>query len=108
MEAAIILIKSRKQGDSILLTHPDGNPESIGRDLKDYLMGTRIWDVYEIANDFLKGGVFADNCYELVKCQSGDEDYAYLIDCDAEVLTCYKLEGDKFAWKWENIIEITD
>ena len=111
---ATILIKSAEKKESVRIYHHlDGYPDGIGSDLKAYTSTLRWWDVYGIANDLIKGrcgmvGNSPDDGYELTSCQHGDEEYAYLIDCDAKTLTCYEVGWDEFEWKEENIVEIPD
>ena len=109
---ATILIKSDKSNEEVRVYHHcDG--DLIGRDIKAYLKTVTCWDVYDIANDLIKGrcrmlGNRHDNGYYLTPCQHGDEEFAYLIDCDNETLTCYEIGWNEFDWKDENIIEIPD
>lgn len=111
---ATILIKSKKENEEIRIYHHcDGCPDGIGSDMKAYLKTIIQWDVYEIANDLVKGkcgmvGGKPDSGYELTPCQHGDEEYAYLIDCDTKTLTCYKVGWEEFDWKDVNIVEIPD
>ena len=106
---ATILIKSEKKGKSVRIYHHcDGYPEGIGSDLKAYTSTLNCWDVYEIANDLIKGHCIHDDDYELTSCQHGDEEYAYLIDCDAKTLTCYEVGWDEFEWDERKIVEIPD
>ena len=108
---ATILIK---QGDSKvrLYHHYDGYPEGIGTDMKNFLEHIPFWHLESLANRFLKGSVVSkysgkpDNGYEYTTCQHGDEEYAYLIDCDKRELKCYKLGWDEFDWKEEKVVEI--
>ena len=111
---ATILIKSQKENKEVRIYHHcDGYPDGIGSDMKAYLKSITWWDVYEIANDLVKGkcgmvGGKSDDGYELTPCQHGDEEYAYLIDCDSRTLTCYEVGWDEFDWKDENIVDIPD
>lgn len=113
---ATILIKSEKQNQQVRIYHHwDGYPEGVGTDLKHYLkeVGFCYADVYRIANGLIKGGVYddkgeSDMGYELTSCQHGDEEFAYLIDCDNKTLKCYKVGWDEFEWKEENVVEIPD
>jgi len=112
---ATILIKSEKKKESVRIYHHcDGYPEGIGSDMKDFLETICYWDVYEIANDLIKGrcgilvGNRRDDGYELTSCQHGDEEYAYLIDCDTKTLTCYEVGWDEFEWDERKIVEIPD
>lgn len=104
---AIILIKSKKQKEEVRIYHRyDGYPEGVGHDLKEYLKGVKRWYVYDIANELIKGKCGNKNGgYELTLCQHGDENYAYLIDCDAKEIICYKVGWDEFEWKDEKIVE---
>ena len=104
---ATILIKSKKRKEEVRIYHHcDGYPEGVGHDLKEYLKGVKWWDVYDIANELIKGKCGnKDNGYELTLCQHGDEDYAYLIDCDAQEMICYEVGLDEFEWKDEKIVE---
>ena len=111
---ATILIKSKKQNEQVRIYHHfDGYPEGVGADLKGYLKTLQWWDVYDMANDLIKGkcGIVdrkPDMGYDLTSCQHGDEEYAYLIDCDNKTLKCYKVGWDEFEWKEENVVEIPD
>ena len=111
---ATILIKSKEQNEEVRVYHHcDGYPDGIGIDMKAYLKTVAYWDVYQIANDLIKGecgmvGNRHDDGYELTPCQHGDEEYAYLIDCDNKTLTCYEVGLDEFEWKDEKIVEIPD
>lgn len=121
---ATILIKSEKQNEQVRIYHHwDGYPEGVGADLKHYLKEVGFFDAkikgypyfnaYLIANDLIKGkcGIIdgkPDMGYELTSCQHGDEEYAYLIDCDNKTLKCYKVGWDEFEWKEENVVEIPD
>ena len=120
---ATILIKSKKENEEVRIYHNcDGYPDGIGSDMKRYLKSIGFWDVYEIANDLIKGKcgmvgthpddgyelTYPDDGYELTSCQHGDEEYAYLIDCDSKTLTCYEVGWDEFDWKDENIVDIPD
>ena len=111
---ATILIKSEKQHEVVrIYHHSDGYPDGIGTDMKNYLKTIFRWDVYEIANDLIKGEcgmVFnkPDDGYELTPCQHGDEEYAYIIDCDEKTITCYEIGWDDFDWADEKIVEIPD
>lgn len=105
---ATILIKSEKQNEEIRIYHHcDGYPEGVGNSLKEYLKEQKDWWVYEIANELIKGKCkfksfnkyVSDQMYELTPCQHGDEEYAYLIDCDNKTLTCYKIGWNEFDWK---------
>jgi hypothetical protein len=116
---ATILIKSKRRNEEVRIYHHcDGYPDGIGIDLKAYIktissLKLPHWDVYHIANDLIKGqcgmvGNRRDNGYELTPCQHGDEEYAYLIDCDAKTLTCYAVGWDEFEWDEKKIVEIPD
>ena len=74
---ATILIKSKRQNEKVrIYHHSDGYPEGVGHDLKEYLKGVKWWDVYDIANELIKGKCGnKDGGYELTPCQHGDEDY---------------------------------
>ena len=104
---ATILIRSDRQNEKVrIYHHSDGYPEGLGRDLKEYLKGVKRWHVYDIANDIIKGKCGKkDDGYELTPCQHGDEDYAYLIDCDTRSIICYEIGFDEFEWKDEKIVE---
>ena len=105
---ATILIKSKKQNEEVrVYHHSDGYPDGVGSEIKAYLKNIDRWYVYDIANDLIKGKE-CDDYYELTPCQHGDEDYAYLIDCDNKTLTCYVVGHDEFEWKDEKIVEIPD
>lgn len=113
---ATILIQSKERNENVRIYHHcDGYPDGIGSDMKAYLktITQTQWDVYEIANDLIKGkcgmvGKHPDDGYELTSCQHGDEEYAYLIDCDAKNLKCYEVGWDEFELKESKIVEIPD
>ena len=91
-----------------LYHHSDGYPSGVGHDLKKYLSGLNDWDwqAEEIATDIVKGKVANDNSYEVANCQHGDEEYAYLIDCNKKSIKCYNVGWDDFNWTDDKLIEI--
>jgi len=105
---ATILIRQESQNTHIrIYHHTDGYPDGIGADIKQALeKHGRNWDACRIANEMLKGLNGFDEYYEITFCQHGDEEYAYLIDCDNKQLTCYKIRWDDFVWSDEKIVEI--
>ena len=104
---ATILIKSHDEKFR-LYHHHDGHPSCIGKDMKNYLKTLNWWHPDEIANVFIKGGLNDDDGYEITSCQHGDEEYAYLIDCDKKTIKCYKVGWDEFDWKESKVVEIPD
>ena len=44
-----------------------------------------------------------NSSYEFTSGQHGDEEYAYLIDCDDHTLKCYSIGCDEFEWNENNI-----
>ena len=109
---ATILIKSKEDDEQVYVYHhSDGFPNSIGVDMKEYLSALKPyeWDVYEIANGLIKGYCGDDRWYELTNCQHGDEEFAYLIDVDAQTIKCYSIGCDDFNWpKAEKEVEIPE
>ena len=106
---ATILIREKNEPDVHIYHHCDGYPEGIGSDLKHYLNSLKYWESENIANALIKGiAVEDDNGYQLTSCQHGDEEYAYLIDCDNKTLTCYEIGWDQFEWNEKDIVEIPD
>ena len=107
---ATILIREKNEPDVHIYHHCDGYPEGVGSDLKHYLNSLKNyeWNANDIANALIKGGAIDDNGYELTSCQHGDEEYAYLIDCDNKTLTCYSIGWDQFEWNEKDIVEIPD
>ncbi len=96
---ATILIKSKRNKQEIrIYHHTDGYPEGIGVKLKEFLNGKPYWDVEDIANDLVKGKCCDDIYYEITTSQHGDEEYAYLIDCDEKQLKCYELGFNVYEW----------
>ena len=108
---ATILIREKNEPDVHIYHHCDGYPEGVGSDLKHYLSSLKHyeWIANDIATALIKGSaVKDDNGYELTSCQHGDEEYAYLIDCDNKTLTCYSIGWDQFEWNEKDIVEIPD
>lgn len=107
---ATILIKEKDEKDIWVYHHCDGYPDGVGTDLKHYLNTLKYnWYAEDIANALIKGSaVEDDNGYQLTSCQHGDEEYAYLIDCDNKTLTCYEMGWDQFEWNEKDIVEIPD
>ena len=95
-----------------LYHHSDGYPSGVGRDLKRYLSKfskrRKTWDMWVIASELVGGKVINDNGYEYTDDQHGDEEYAYLIDCDEKTLKCYKVGWDDFEWTDDKLVEIPD
>ena len=95
----------------MLYHHSDGYPDGVGVDLKKFLAEIEgDWDADDIANQLVKGGirhlrypsVYAnekkmcpDMGYEITPCVHGDEEYVYVIDCDAQTLKCYSHKWDE-------------
>lgn len=104
---ATILIK-RNEEQYHIYHHYDGDPEGIGRDLKAYLKECSYWFPADIANDLVKGRVANDDGYKITMCQHGDEDYAYLIDCNEKILKCYKIGWDDYDLTDDKVVEIPD
>ena len=104
--ATILIRKGRKS--FWVYHHCDGYPEGVGRDIKEYLASKKRWYADDIVNDLVKGAVAGDMRYEITLCQHGDEEYAYLIDCDKKELKCYKVGWDEFDWKEEKVVKIPD
>lgn len=104
--ATILIRQESRNAHFRIYHHTDGYPDGIGADIKRVLDKTNSWCACCIANDMLKGLNGFDEHYELTFCQHGDEEYAYLIDCDNKQLTCYKIGWDEFVWRKENIVEI--
>ena len=104
---ATILIKLDEEKYRIY-HHCDGNPEGIGKDLKAYLEEKKDhkWYPDYIANDLIKGKVANDDGYELTNCQHGDENYAYLIDCNEKKLKCFQVGWDDHDWTDDKLVEI--
>ena len=101
---ATIKIQKKERKDIWVYHHCDGYPSGVGTELKEFLAGKKDveWNPAEIAAELCQ----MDYQYELTSCQHGDEEYAYLIDCDNKILTCYKVGWDEFDWKNEKIVEI--
>ena len=107
---ATICIKEKDEQDIWVYHHCDGYPDDVGSDLKKYLKTLKYgWIAYEIANDLIKDRVnLKDDGYELTSGQHGDEEYAYLINCDDQTIKCYKIGYDQFEWKSKDEVEIPD
>ena len=104
---ATILIKEGNEKVR-MYHHHDGYPSGIGKDMKNYLKTLKWWDIEGITNYLIKGKLNGDNEYEYTICQHGDEEYAYLIDCDMKKLKCYKVGWDEYDWKESKVVEIPD
>lgn len=108
---ATILILEKNEPDVHIYHHCDGYPEGVGSDLKHYLNSLKHnWRAHDIAAALIDGSAIEnDRCgYEPTSCQHGDEEYAYLIDCDNKTLTCYEIGWDQFEWNEDDIVEIPD
>ena len=86
-----------------LYHHCDGYPEGVGEDLDQLLNTEKRWSIESIFYRLTE-----DEEYEPTKGQHGDEEYAYLIDCDMKKLKCYKVGWDEYDWKESKLIEIPD
>ncbi len=98
-----------------LYHHSDGYPEGVGKDLKKYLdevvSGWADWYSENIATDLVRGAIKdcegePDMGYKVAICEHGDCEYGYVIDCDAQTLTCYKLGWGVKPWK--EVVPIPD
>lgn len=103
---ATILVKSEKFNESVSIYHHcDGYPEGVGETLKSVLSSLNWhfnYDVFDIANKILK--LKSDTSFELTSGQHGDEEYAYLINVDEQVMKCYAVGWDEFEWKEEKLV----
>lgn len=93
-------------GDNVLYLyhHCDGYPEGVGEELKEMLGSLRnvTWTA-----DYVHRSISStDDSYEdAPEGQHGDEEYAYLIDCGARTLKCYKVGWDEdYPWKEHNVL----
>lgn len=93
-----------------LYHHCDGYPEGVGKDLKKYLRDVvskwNWWMPEDIATNLVRGELDGDTGYEVAICEHSDCQYGYVIDCDAQTLTCYKLGWGVKPWK--NVVPIPD
>lgn len=84
--------------------HCDGYPEGVGEELKE--MMDSMAKCKEWTPDFVHRSITnSDDSYEdAPEGQHGDEEYAYLIDCDSRTLTCYAVGWDEeYPWNDNNI-----
>ena len=79
-----------------LYHHCDGYPEGVGEDLDQLLNTEKRWSIESIFYRLTE-----DEEYEPTKGQHGDEEYAYLINCDDMSLVCYSIGWDEYDWKTE-------
>ena len=98
---ATIKIAKKGKNDVWMYHHCDGYPDGVGSELLDFLshIGDENWNqkyISKTLND-------EDSSYEFTSGQHGDEDYAYLIDCDDHTLKCYSVGWDEFEWDEDNI-----
>ena len=98
---ATIKIVKKGKDDVWMYHHCDGYPDGVGSELLDFLshIGDENWNqkyISKTLND-------EDSSYEFTSGQHGDEDYAYLIDCDDHTLKCYSVGWDEFEWDEDNI-----
>lgn len=85
-----IIIKAENGAEILLYHHHDGYPVGVGHDLKFYLSKLRYWYADRIANALMKDKAgLNDKEYELTTGIHGDIEYAYVIDCGLQKLTCY-------------------
>ena len=101
---ATIKIAKKGKGDVWMYHHCDGYPDGVGSELLDFLSNI---DDNDWNQKYISANINAeDPSYEFTSGQHGDEDYAYLIDCDKHTLTCYSVGWDEFEWSDDNIEEI--
>ena len=88
---------TEKNGEKWFYHHFDGYPEGVGEKLKSILSNAKDWNINTLSELLLKTPQF-----EETDGQHGDEEYAYLIDCDKMTLTCFKGGWDE--WDWRNTV----
>lgn len=93
-----------KENVQYIYHHCDGYPEGVGEELKEMMESMAKYK--EWTPDFVHRSITnSDDSYEdAPEGQHGDEEYAYLIDCDDRTLTCYKVGWDEeYPWNTRRI-----
>ena len=98
---ATIKIVKKGKDDLWMYHHSDGYPDGVGCELLEFLsnIGDENWNQNYISNRINN----ENSSYEFTSGQHGDEEYAYLIDCDAHTLKCYSIGCVEFEWNENNI-----